>query len=200
MGRTSDAHERLVQVAFDLIWQQNYGSVSVDNICEQAGVKKGSFYHFFESKSELALAACDKHWEKMSQQYDALFAAEVPPLERIENYCNFLCEKQSERFRETGRVLGCPFASLGAELSGQDEKIRLKTQKMFERACKYVETALRDAHREGLIEEGDFTAKAHAIGCLVTGMLIRAKISNSPESLLQLRPNIMDMIGAKTVV
>jgi TetR/AcrR family transcriptional repressor of nem operon len=199
MGRTSDAHERLVKVAFDLIWQQNYASVSVDNICEQAGVKKGSFYHFFESKSELALAACEKHWEKMKGHYDVLFAAEVPPLERIENYCNFMFEKQSERFRETGRVLGCPFASLGAELSGQDEEIRKKTQNMFERACKYVETALTDAHRDGLIDAGDFKAKAHAVGCLVTGILIRAKISNNPDELLLLRPSIMDMIGARTI-
>ncbi len=47
MGRTSVAKEKLLQVAFDLIWQQSYGSVSVDDICERAKVKKGSFYHFF---------------------------------------------------------------------------------------------------------------------------------------------------------
>ena len=49
MGRTSNAKERLLQVAFDLIWQQSYGSVSVDHICKRANVKKGSFYYFFPS-------------------------------------------------------------------------------------------------------------------------------------------------------
>ena len=43
MGRTSNAKERLLQVAFDLIWEQSYGSVSVDDICARAKVKKGSF-------------------------------------------------------------------------------------------------------------------------------------------------------------
>ena len=56
MGRTSDAKEKLLHVAFDLIWQHSYGSVSVDDICERADVKKGSFYYFFPSKSDLAVA------------------------------------------------------------------------------------------------------------------------------------------------
>lgn len=43
MGRTSDAKERLLQVGFDLIWNQSYGAVSVDQICERADVNKGSF-------------------------------------------------------------------------------------------------------------------------------------------------------------
>jgi TetR/AcrR family transcriptional repressor of nem operon len=51
MGRTSDAKERLIEAMIELIWTGSYGSTSVDQICERAGVKKGSFYHFFESKT-----------------------------------------------------------------------------------------------------------------------------------------------------
>jgi len=40
--------DKLLQVAFDLLWDNSYGSVSVGDICERAGVNKGSFYHFFE--------------------------------------------------------------------------------------------------------------------------------------------------------
>ena len=43
MGRTSDAKVRLLEVAFDLIWDQSYGSVSVEHICQRADVNKGSF-------------------------------------------------------------------------------------------------------------------------------------------------------------
>src|SRR6267154_2537844 len=48
---------KLLRTAHELIWRQSYGSVGVDQICEQSGVKKGSFYHFFRSKSERALRA-----------------------------------------------------------------------------------------------------------------------------------------------
>src|ERR1700733_3290143 len=121
MGRTSNAKESLLQAAFELIWQQSYGCVSVDTICERAKVKKGSFYHFFPSKSDLAVAAYEEHWQQCRATYDETFAPEVPPLERLENHCRMIYESQCEKFQKPGRVLGCPFASVGSELSTQDE-------------------------------------------------------------------------------
>ena len=56
MGRTSDANERLMDAALDLIWEESYGAVTIDDICKRADVKKGSFYYFFDSKAALATA------------------------------------------------------------------------------------------------------------------------------------------------
>ncbi|MDB6017123.1 MAG: TetR family transcriptional regulator [Pedosphaera sp.] len=196
MGRTSDAKEKLLQVAFELIWQQSYGSVSVDDICERAKVKKGSFYYFFPSKSDLAVAAYEEHWQCNRPKYDRVFSPLVPPLERIDTYCKLLYEGQKAKQEKTGRVLGCPFASVGSELSTQDEKIRQKSQEMFDRMCKYLENTLRDAHKEGLIEKQDFSAKASAIFCLVMGMLLQAKVKNDSEVLRNLGPIVLQMIGA----
>ena len=43
MGRTSDADQRLKQAALDLMWEESYGAVTIDDICQRADVKKGSF-------------------------------------------------------------------------------------------------------------------------------------------------------------
>lgn len=197
MGRTSNAKERLLQVAFDLIWRQSYGSVSVDNICDRAKVKKGSFYHFFPSKSDLAVAAYEEHWQQNQARYDRTFSPLVPPLERIENYCRGVYEGQKEKQQKTGRVLGCPFASVGCELSTQDEKIRAKSREMFDRFCKYIETTLRDAHKEGLIEQMDFAVKSQDIFSFVLGMLLQAKVKNNVEILTDLNSTIVKMIDAR---
>ncbi|HSH94300.1 MAG TPA: helix-turn-helix domain-containing protein, partial [Roseimicrobium sp.] len=53
MPRISDAKQRLMDAAQNLIWERSYGATSVDDICAKADVRKGSFYHFFRSKSEL---------------------------------------------------------------------------------------------------------------------------------------------------
>jgi TetR/AcrR family transcriptional repressor of nem operon len=198
MGRTSNARERLLQVTFDLIWQQSYGSVSVEDICQRAKVKKGSFYHFFPSKSDLAVAAYEEYWQHSRPHYDRAFSPLVPPLERLSNYCKHIYESQREKQMKTGRVLGCPFASVGCELSTQDEKIRLKSEEMFDRSCKYIENALRDAHKEGLVQMKDFAAKSQAIFCFIMGRMLQAKVKNDPEVLRDLAPSIMQMIGAKT--
>ena len=196
MGRTSNAKEKLLQVAFDLIWRQSYGAISVDDICERAQVKKGSFYYFFPSKSDLAAAAYEEHWQQMRPKYDALFSPQVPPLERIENYCKRVYAGQKESLAQTGRVLGCPFACAGSELGTQDENIRHKSQEMFDRMCKYLESALQDAHKEGHIEKQDFHSTSQAIFCFVLGRLLQARVTNDVEVLRDLSPMVMQMIGA----
>ena len=57
MGRVSDAKDRLMKAVGELLWTGSFGSTTIDQICEKAGVKKGSFYYFFDSKAELALEA-----------------------------------------------------------------------------------------------------------------------------------------------
>ena len=196
MGRTSDAPEKLLQVAFELIWQQSYGSVSVDDICDRAGVKKGSFYHFFPSKSDLAVAAYEAHWQHKQPLYDQVFSPLVPPLQRVENFCRTMYENQRESQQKTGCVLGCPFACLGAELSTQDEKIRHKAVEMFDRICKYLELTLRDAHHDGLIVEQDFVVQSRVISALITGALMQSRVMNDPEILRHLHRVILQIIGA----
>src|ERR1700746_50058 len=100
MGRVSDAKERLMEAVSELIWTGSYGSTTIDQICEKAGVKKGSFYYFFESKSDLAVAALDAQFQKKRVEMDAIFSPTVPPLERICNFCEAAYQKQAEMMKE----------------------------------------------------------------------------------------------------
>lgn len=200
MGRKSDAKEKLLDVAFDLIWQQSYGSVSVDQICDRASVKKGSFYHFFRSKCDLAVAAYERHWQRNQPHYDRIFSPLVPPLDRLRDYCRIVYDCQRAEFARSGRVLGCPFASVGCEVSTQNDDLRRKANEMFLRMCQYLENALRDAFKEGLIESQDFSQLARAIFSLTIGMLLQAKVKNDPESLKELEPQVFTLLRTKPAV
>src|SRR6202162_866048 len=96
MGRISDAKERLMEAVQELIWTGSYGSTTIDQICEKAGVKKGSFYYFFDSKADLALAAIIEEWETRRPELDSVFSPTIPPLERLRKYCEFGYRFQSE--------------------------------------------------------------------------------------------------------
>jgi TetR/AcrR family transcriptional repressor of nem operon len=87
MGRTSNADQRLMEAALSLLWGESYGAVTVDDICRRADVRKGSFYHFFESKSDLAVKALSRMWTDYRPLLDEMFAPEISPIERIRNYC-----------------------------------------------------------------------------------------------------------------
>src|SRR5260370_37903870 len=100
---------KLLRTAHELIWRQSYGSVGVDQICEQSGVRKGSFYHFFRSKSELTVAAYEYYWEGLRQTLDQIFSVDKPPLDRLDDYFNHIHQTQVDRVQKFGRLLGCPF-------------------------------------------------------------------------------------------
>ena len=108
MGKPSDAQEKLLQVAFDLIWNNSYGAVSVDQICERARVNKGSFYHFFPSKADLAVAAYEEHWREKQPELDRIFSPQVSPLERLERWCQYIYDRQKQKAEKYGHVCGCP--------------------------------------------------------------------------------------------
>ena len=198
MGRPSETKEKLLQVAFDLIWNQSYGSVSVDDICARASVNKGSFYHFFPSKSDLAAEAYEEHWREKQPELDRIFSPQIPPLERLERWCKNICDRQKQKAEKYGHVCGCPYASLGMELATQDEKIRAKTQEMMDRSIRYIESALTDAKRQGLVSVVDLLGAAQRVYSMTLGMLLNAKIRNDLEVLQELEPTIMDIIGVGT--
>src|SRR5512145_451021 len=113
MGRCSDAKQRLMEAILELIWMGSYGSTTIDQICDKAGVKKGSFYYFFDSKADLAIAALEENWSKKRLELDSIFSPTVPPLERIRRYCDYGFKFQSEIKEKCGSVLGCPLYTLG---------------------------------------------------------------------------------------
>ena len=198
MGRTSTAKERLLKAALDLMWERSYGVVTIDAICEKAGVKKGSFYYFFASKSDLAVAALEENWVTGGKPtWDEMFSSSLPPLERIWGFLQSIYESQAEVQREHGQVLGCPCFSLGSETSTQDEAIRVKAQEILQRQIRYFESAIRDAQAEGLAVAGDPGSKAKSLFALFEGSMAQARIQNDLEVLRNLPQVGMDILGAK---
>ena len=199
MPRTSMAKERLTGAALRMIWGNSYGATSVDSICEQAGVKKGSFYYFFQSKSDLAAAALDADWKRHQVQLDGMFSPTVPPLERLERYFEFNYERLVAIKEECGAVLGCPLYALGSEVCTQDTMLRGKIQEILDRKMSYFESAIRDAHAQGLIVAPDAKAKARTLFMFIQGALTQARIQNDADVLRDIYPDALDLLGAGKV-
>ncbi len=197
MGRVSDAKKRLMDAVLELFWSGSYGSTTIDHICEKAGVKKGSFYYFFESKSELAAEALDASWQDKQAELDKIFSPMVPPLDRIRKYCEFSNKIQREIKEKYGRVLGCPQFALGSEICTQEDRLQKKIQEILDYKRKYLESAIRDAHAAGLIKAADPAAKARMILAYYEGLLTQARIQNDVDVLRETVGGIFAMLGVK---
>jgi TetR/AcrR family transcriptional repressor of nem operon len=196
MPRTSTAKERLTEAVLRLIWRNSYGATSVDAICEQADVRKGSFYYFFKSKSDLAVAALDADWKRHKAQLDSIFSATIPPLERLERFFDFSYARLVEIKQECGAVLGCPLYALGSEICTQDTVLRGKIQEILDQKINYFESAIRDAHAQGLIVAPNAKAKAKTLFLFIQGALTEARIQNNLEILRDIYVGALDLLGA----
>ncbi len=195
MGRASDARERLMDAVTELIWHGSYGSTTIDQICERAGVKKGSFYHFFECKCDLAAAALDATWQQKKPELDALFSPTVPPLERLRRFCELGYERQKELKEKCGCVRGCPLFTLGAEVCNQDADLLNKVKEILSHYHTYIESAIRDAHAQGLIHAPDAAIKARMLFAYSEGLLTQARILNDVEVLREMADGVLGILG-----
>lgn len=201
MGRTSDADERLKDAALALIWEESYGAVTIDDICTRADVKKGSFYYFFNSKAELAVAALEKLWAtQWKPRLDSTFSSSVEPLTRLTTYLTNFYTSQVETKARVGRVLGCPACSIGSEVSTQEIDVNAKVREILGRKRRYYESVIRDALAEGTIEPCDPTQKATALIGLIEGLVGQARIMNDPEILRNLPAMTLELLRAKQPV
>lgn len=189
--------ERLTDAATDLIWENSYGTTSVDAICERAGAKKGSFYYFFKSKSELAAAALQADWNKKRAHMDSVFSPTVPPLERFERYFQCVYESLAERQKQCGCILGCPMLSIGSEVSTQDQVVRETVERILAAKRNYFVSAIRDAHAQGLIKAPNPEAKADALFACYHGTLAQARIQNDLAALRNFNHVAMDLLGVQ---
>ena len=157
--------------------------------------------HFMASRfrgRDLAIAAYDEHWKQKQPEMDRIFSAQIPPLERLTKWCEYVYEGQKEKSKKYGHVCGCPYASIGVEVATQDDKIRAKVEELMARGGKYVENAIAEAQREGSLAAGDAKPLAQQVCSYVLGTVLRAKIQNDVEALCDLAPTVMAIIGAKS--
>ena len=198
MGRVSNAREHLIDSVLELIWTGSYGSTSVEHICERASVKKGSFYHFFESKTALALAALNHSWKEYCLELDQIFSPEVPPLERILACFRRHRKEQEELQKKHGRVLGCPIHSLGAEVSTVDLQLRDCLQRIIGEFLTYFEGAIRDGQVDGSIVAGDPAMLARLVFAFSEGQLLHARMRNDLAPLDDLKAGTLHILQARS--
>jgi TetR/AcrR family transcriptional regulator, transcriptional repressor for nem operon len=197
MKKTCETKEKLLQVGFDLMWDNSYGSVSVDDICKRAEINKGSFYHFFPSKADLVVAAYEEHWKEKRPLMDGIFSPQVPPLERLQKMCREIVRVQREKAEKYGHVCGCPYASMGCEVATLDEKIRAKSEELMSSSKKYVEHAIADAMREGSVSATNLAETAQRVSSVILGTMVEAKVRNDLKVFDGMEASVMGILGVR---
>lgn len=138
-----ETKKRITNKAKQLFIQKGYGAVTMNEVCEEAGVSKGSLYHHFPSKDELFLFVIEEDSEHWQNEWNNKRAT----LNGIEEQMYALAEHYANDFQN-------PLLKAMEEFS----RSRVITDDVFERVLRISNNssqACRDVLREGM-ESGDF--------------------------------------------
>lgn len=189
--------ERLIRSTIELVSSRSYADVGVDELCRHAGVQKGSFYHFFPSKRDLALAAVERQWSETRQHIlEPAFATDVSPLERIRRFFKMAGQHHLRQRKDHGRLAGCPFGNLAAEISTQDEILRCRLAAIFDEMAAFFRTALDEAVRAREMAACDTRQASRALVAYLEGVLLLAKSNDDPRLIESLADAALALVPA----
>ena len=125
----SPTKDKLLDAAQRLMLAKGFPATTVEEICETAGLTKGSFFHYFESKDDLGTAVLDRYAEQGLGRLDsAPFRRQSDPLKRLIASIDFWIDFINDPSTECGCLLG----NFAQELSDTHPEIRARCARYFD--------------------------------------------------------------------
>ena len=167
------AKEKLLDAAERLMLTKGFVATTVDEICHEAGLTKGSFFHYFKSKEDLGKAALDRFCQvRLELMQGSPSQKKTDPLERIYGWIDFAIEMSKSPMAQSGCLLG----NFAQELSDTHPKMRSSCARHFTDWAGLLKKELDEAkarHRPQALL--DTTSLAEHLIAIIEGALIIAK-------------------------
>ncbi|AUT62691.1 TetR family transcriptional regulator [Paraburkholderia sp. PGU19] len=168
---------RLLSVGRDVVHDRGFNGCGVQDITTAAGVPKGSFYNYFESKEMFAAEILEDYWQSIEDRHGPiLYDARIRPLARIAKFFRALTDDHSK----SDFALGCLIGNLSLELSNASDEARSKLLALLARWQEALAACLREAQERN---ELDRKQNADELAAIVIeayeGAAMRGKIEQS---------------------
>jgi TetR/AcrR family transcriptional repressor of nem operon len=171
-----DVRRRLLDAGVELVHTHGFAASGIKDITDAAGVPKGSFYAYFDSKDAFSAAILEHYWADIEARLVPILAAKGSPRQRITRFFHALADEHEAR----DFLLGCLIGNLSLELGGSSEPARIEILRILDR----WDGALTASVRSGQ-EAGDVRADLDAgeLAALLVeaweGAALRGKVTRS---------------------
>jgi TetR/AcrR family transcriptional repressor of nem operon len=193
--RTDDPRERLLAAAKSLFCAAGYHAVGTQEICAAAGVLKGTFYHFFPSKLDLAIAVLDRFAAGARDEFAAIAAGTGDPAKRLAKIFDLDRRMVARQKAETGRVLGCLWGNFALELAASEAAASKRIAAILKDWSEAIAPAIEDLVAAGTIPDQPVAEASRAVLSLLQGSVVVAKATNDPATLTRDAKRIVGLLG-----
>jgi len=176
----ADTRQRLIHSAQALMLSKGYSATGVDDLCRAADVSKGSFYHQFSSKEELALAALSSFYEAGLEKLLAIEVSGVAPEDRLLAFLDAVA-KQGHEFWQGGCLLG----SLASEMALTSPALQAEVSRLFSQTAKALEPLAEPFVASILHPSLSPAALAEHFLVVVEGAIVMSRAHGDPMKINQ---------------
>lgn len=181
----NNTRKNLIDSAFSEIYSNGYQGASLTTILKNAKVHKGSMYHFFENKKDMALVCIkEKIYERFVQRYSLILALESGYLEA---FINGLKDTSQRDFNK-----GCPIANIVQEMSNIDEDFKVLMEEIYLSFRKNIKDILDMAIEKNEIKECDTRKLALYIASTIEGAILSAKATGNVQDYV----DVIDILSS----
>lgn len=176
----TDTRTLLIDEGLKALLAGGYDGTGIGPVLKAAGVPKGSFYHFFDSKESFAGAVLEAYAERYGRVRREIFKDQSrSPLKRLRHYFIYMSELLS-----CDDFGGCLFGNLALASATRSPAFRAKLKNSFEAWQDDLAALLREAQKSGEIAyDLDPEETAAFLIDAYEGALLRAKSEDSTAPL-----------------
>jgi TetR/AcrR family transcriptional repressor of nem operon len=193
----SETRAKLLDAARDVIRTKGYAGSTVDDICAAAGVTKGGFFHYFDSKEELGVAAIERFGSMAATLFaSAPYRSESDPRDRVLGYVDF----RISLLRGEIPLYTCLVGTTVQEAYATHPNLRAACDRVLsEHVAELTRDLATAKSRYAPDAAWDPESVGYFIQCVLQGAFIFAKARQSPEiataSLGHLRNYLVSLLG-----
>jgi TetR/AcrR family transcriptional regulator, transcriptional repressor for nem operon len=178
LAKGAETRARIIRVAADLFHKQGAGATSPDEVIEASATGKGQFYHYFKSKEGLVHAVLQTYVDDICNG-TAPLSYQIGSWADLERWLFANIELQ-KRFNMTR---GCPFGTIGNEVTENDELIRQDLSLIFEVVKnKLAAFFIKEKAKGHLSEEASEEQLADFCIATIQGAMLLGKIKRNSKT------------------
>ena len=172
-----ETRSQLLEKGGDLVSSRGFNATGVQEMTAAAGVPKGSFYNYFDSKEAFAVEVLSEYWGSVVELYGPILTdSHTSPLSRITRYFAGLADFHERR----QYAFGCLIGNMALEVTPSSEEVRAKLAAIYREWSRSLTDCLREAQaRKELTPGRDTRQLAAALIDAFEGAVMRTKVERS---------------------
>jgi TetR/AcrR family transcriptional repressor of nem operon len=175
---SAGTEEDLIEAARKLMLRQGYAATGINEICREAGVSKGAFYHFFETKEAVTIAALESFYQSGIEELMSIDVRAATAAEALPRFLERVAERAPKIWKQ-----GCLLGGLAVEMSLSNETLQHEVARLFDQLAAHIAELARPFVASLATDELSATAIAEDFLAIVEGAIVLSRAHRDPRRI-----------------